>query len=247
MSAGRHEGRRASSCTSCSTTRTLPFVADRDPSAALTRSGAVHDHATHGRPIAFAVYGWGRTPVYPTAGTAWPISTELLLRIYRADRRSFWEVLSRGDRRYRVLLNNDRAGIYAIGYAVPRPIDHAVTMAEIATLAGLTFVVLLAVVGGLSRLAGRHPVTGRELLREIRRSFYRKLFLLFVAASVVPVLALALVTRNYVAGQLREGLETGAVGHGLGRPTRDRDRRQPAAARSQRPGRPRSPTRSWCR
>ena len=190
---------------------TLPFVADRDPSAALTRSGAIQDHATHVRPIAFAVYGWGRTPVYPTAGTAWPISTELLLRIYRADRRSFWEVLSRGDRRYRVLLNNDRAGIYAIGYALPRPIDHAVTMAEIATLAGLTFVVLLALLGGLSRLAGRHPVTGRELLREIRRSFYRKLFLLFVAASVVPVLALALVTRNYVAGQLREGLETGAV------------------------------------
>ena len=191
---------------------TLPFVADRDPSAALTRSGVVHDHATHGRPIAFAVYGWGRTPVYPTAGTAWPISTELLLKIYRNDRRSFWEVLSRGDRRYRVLLNNNRAGIYAIGYAVPRPIDHAVTMAEIATLAGLTFVALLAVVGGLSRLAGNHPATGRELLREIRRSFYRKLFLLFVAASVVPVLALALVTRNYVAGQLREGLETGAVG-----------------------------------
>ena len=135
---------------------TLPFVADRDPSAALTRNAAVHDHATHGRPIAFAVYGWGRTPVYPTAGTAWPISTELLLRIYRADRRSFWEVLSRGDRRYRVLLNNDRAGIYAIGYALPRPIDHAVTLAEIATLAGLTFVALLAMAGGLSRLAGRH-------------------------------------------------------------------------------------------
>ena len=190
---------------------TLPFVADRDPSAALTRSGAVHDHATHGRPIAFAVYGWGRTPVYPNAGTAWPISTELLLTIYRADRRPFWEVLARGDRRYHVLLNNDRAGIYAIGYALPRPIDHAVTMAEIATLAGVSFVVLLGLAGGLSRLAGRHPVTGRELLHEIRRSFYRKLFLLFVAASVVPVLALALVTRNYVAGQLREGLESGAV------------------------------------
>ncbi len=191
---------------------TLPFVADRDPSAALTRSGAVKDHATRGRPIAFAVYGWGRTPVYPTAGTAWPISTELLLKIYRNNRRALWEVLTRGDRRYRVLLNNDRAGIYAIGYALPRTIDYAVTMAEIAALAGLTFVVLLAVIGGLSRLAGRHPVTGRELLREVRRSFYRKLFLLFVAASVVPVLALALVTRNYVAGQLREGLESGAVG-----------------------------------
>ena len=54
--------------------------------------------------------------------------------------------------------------------------------------------------GCLGRLAGRHPVTGRALLREIRQSFYRKLFLLFVAASVVPVLALAFVTRAYVAG-----------------------------------------------
>jgi signal transduction histidine kinase len=190
---------------------TLPFVADLDPAAALARGGPPRDRATHGRSIGFAVYGWGRTPVFPTAGTAWPISTELLLRIYRADRRAFWEVLTRGDERWRVLLSNDRAGIYAIGYALPRPIDHAVTLAEVVTLAGLTFVVLVAGIGGLSRLAGRHPITGRALLREIRRSFYRKLFLLFVAAAVVPVLALALVTRNYVAGQLREGLESGAV------------------------------------
>ncbi len=190
---------------------TLPFVADQDPAAALARGGPPRDRATHGRQITFAVYGWGRTPVYPTAGTAWPISTELLLNIYRADRRPLWEVLSRTDQRYRVLLNNDRAGIYAIGYALPRPVDHAVTLAEVATLSGLTFIVLLGLIGGLSRMAGRQPVTGRELLREIRRSFYRKLFLLFVAASVVPVLALALVTRNYVAGQLREGLESGAV------------------------------------
>ena len=191
---------------------TLPFVADRDPAAALTRGGVVHDHGIDGEPISFAVYGWGRTPVYPTAGTAWPISTDLLRRIYRANYRAFWEVLSRGDRRYRVLLNNDRAGIYAIGYALPRPIDHGIALAEIVTLAGVTFVLLLALLGTINRLAGRHPVTGRDLLREIRQSFYRKLFLLFVAASVVPVLALALVTRNYLAGQLREGLETGAVG-----------------------------------
>ena len=79
-------------------------------------------------------------------------------------------------------LSNDRAGIYAIGYAVPRPIDHAVTMAEICDARRPD---LRGVAGGglgvLGRLSGRHPVTGRELLREIRRSFYRKLFLLFVA------------------------------------------------------------------
>ena len=40
-------------------------------------------------------------------------------------------------------------------------------------------------------LGGYRAVTGRALLREIRGSFYRKLFLAFVAAAVVPVLALA--------------------------------------------------------
>ena len=190
---------------------TLPFVAAADPAALLVRAGQTGGRLTHGRDIEFAVYGWGRTPVYPTAGTAWPISTELLRRIYRAGRTPFWETLSRGGREYRVLLSNDRAGIYAIGYVLPRPMDHAVALAEIGTLGGAVFVALLGLVGLFSRLAGRTPSTGRALLREIRRSFYRKLFLLFVAASVLPVLALAFVTRAYVAGQLQEGLESGAL------------------------------------
>jgi len=190
---------------------TLPFVAAQDPYAALFRPTLHAAERTYGREIGFAVYGWGRTPVYPTAGTAWPISQDLLIRLFRADRQPFWAELARGDRHYRVCLSNDRAGIYAIGYEVPRPLEHGVAMAEICTLAAATFVVLLIGLGVLGRLSGRHPVTGRALLREIRQSFYRKLFLLFVAASVVPVLALAFVTRAYVAAQLREGLEESAV------------------------------------
>jgi signal transduction histidine kinase len=190
---------------------TLPFVAAQDPYASLFRPTLHAAERTFGREVGFAVYGWGRTPVYPTAGTAWPISQELLLRLFRADRQPFWAELSRGDRRYQVFLSNDRAGIYAIGYEVPRPLDHGVAMAEIGTLSAATFVLLLVALGVLGRLSGRHPMTGRALLREIRQSFYRKLFLLFVAASVVPVLALAFVTRAYVAAQLREGLEASAL------------------------------------
>jgi signal transduction histidine kinase len=54
-------------------------------------------------------------------------------------------------------------------------------------------------------------VTGRALLREVRGSFYRKLFLAFVAAAVVPVIALAVLTRQYTAAQLRDGIESAAV------------------------------------
>ena len=190
---------------------TLPFVTAQDPYAALFRPGLQSADLTYGHEIDFAVYGWGRTPVYPTAGTAWPISDDLLHRVFRADRAPFWTVLEHGDQPSRVLLSNDRAGIYAIGYSQATPTDHAVALAEIGVLAGVTFVALVVGLGLLGRLAGRHPVTGRALLREIRQSFYRKLFLLFVAAAVVPVLAMALVTRAYVAGQLREGLEAGAL------------------------------------
>jgi signal transduction histidine kinase len=53
--------------------------------------------------------------------------------------------------------------------------------------------------------------TGRALLHEIRASFYRKLFLAFVLASIVPVLTLALVIRAYFATQLRADVEAEAT------------------------------------
>ena len=62
-----------------------------------------------------------------------------------------------------------------------------------------------------TRLARERPRTGRALLREIRASFYRKLFLAFVLASIVPVLILALVIRAYFATQLRADVEAEAT------------------------------------
>ena len=49
------------------------------------------------------------------------------------------------------------------------------------------------------------------MVQEIRSSFYRKLFLAFVAATLVPVLALALLVRASVASQLRADAEAGAA------------------------------------
>ena len=48
-------------------------------------------------------------------------------------------------------------------------------------------------------------------MREIRASFYRKLFLAFVAATVVPVLMLALLVRAYFANQLHNDVEAEAA------------------------------------
>ena len=52
---------------------------------------------------------------------------------------------------------------------------------------------------------------GRALLREIRASFYRKLFLAFVAAVVTPVALLAVVARTFVANEMRAGVEREAL------------------------------------
>ena len=57
----------------------------------------------------------------------------------------------------------------------------------------------------------RRGTTARALLREIRASFYRKLLLAFIAATVVPVVALALATRTYVADEMRANVEQEAV------------------------------------
>ncbi len=51
----------------------------------------------------------------------------------------------------------------------------------------------------------------QALLREVRASFYRKLFLAFVAAVVAPVALLAVVARNFVASEMRSGVEREAL------------------------------------
>ena len=55
------------------------------------------------------------------------------------------------------------------------------------------------------------PASGRALLDEVRASFYRKLFLAFVAAAIIPVLALALVSRAYIAGLMFDDIEKEAT------------------------------------
>src|SRR6185369_16113688 len=55
------------------------------------------------------------------------------------------------------------------------------------------------------------PASGRALLREIRSSFYRKLFLMFVAGAIVPVFILAVAIRTYFAAQLLAGADEAAA------------------------------------
>jgi signal transduction histidine kinase len=188
----------------------LPFIVSQSPYLELMRPVApVPGEGVSGRDIEFAVYGWSRTPLYTSGVTAWPLDDGVFSRI-ESSRAPLWAELSRGDALYAVYVLNDRGGIYALGFPVVSALDHLVNLAEIIVLAFGTYLLLLlatAVHGAVHR----RGTTARALLREVRASFYRKLLLAFIAAIVVPVAALAVATRTYVADQMRTNVEQEAL------------------------------------
>jgi signal transduction histidine kinase len=187
----------------------LSFISSRSPYMELLRPDNPGGEGVSGRDVEFAAYGWSQTPLYPIVGTAWSLPDEVFARVAES-RTPFWATLPRGSDKYDVYLLNDRGGIYALGYPVLSPLGHLVNLAELTVLAVGTYVVLLIGNAVFKRL-GRRSRMARDLLREVRESFYRKLFLAFVFAVIVPVIALVLVTRNYVAGQMEAGIEQEAV------------------------------------
>ncbi|HJR58089.1 MAG TPA: HAMP domain-containing sensor histidine kinase [Vicinamibacterales bacterium] len=191
--------------------RTLPFITSQSPYFEIFRSqGGAPAEGMTGSDVEIVIYGWGLTPLFASGGAAWPITDELFSRIY-SSREPFWTELNRGNTRWHVFLSNDRNGIYGLGYPTLTLFDRFVHLAELTTLAGAAFVIVLFATAVFTRIARERPRVGRALLREIRASFYRKLFLAFVLASIIPVLTLAFVIRAYFAGLLRADVEAEAA------------------------------------
>ena len=191
----------------------LPFLAAQNPYVALLGASESAVAAGEGRAredVAFVVYGWSRRPLYVSGGDAWTLPEPLFERL-AASREPFWATIADANVVSDVYLLSDRGAIYAIGYPRPSLLAHLSNVAELVALASVIFVVLLAAVSLGARLGGRSPVSGRALFREVRASFSRTLFLAFVAAVVVPVVALALVTRAYMATSLRQDIEREAT------------------------------------
>jgi signal transduction histidine kinase len=189
----------------------LPFITARSPYYELVRpANSAPQEGASGRAVQFVVYGWGRGSLYSSTTRAWPLDETLLARIADA-RQPFWTTMSDGERTFSTYILNDRVGIYVLGYPVITRIDHLINLAELTTLVGLTYAVLLALAWLASALSGTTAASGRELLREVRASFYRKLFLAFLAAAVVPVLVLAIATRTFFAAQLQAGVRSDAA------------------------------------
>ena len=191
--------------------RTLPFISSASPYTELVSPApSPRRGGQTGQDVELAIYGWGLQPIFQSGSDAWSIDEALFERLY-ASRESFWTTLSKGGQAYRTYVSNNRVGIYALGYPVFGAFDHLVRLAEISTLVGLIFVLLALATALGSWLTPDRYRLGRALLREVRTSFYRRLFLAFIAVTLVPALALAFGIRNYFTAQLRSDVEAGAA------------------------------------
>ena len=193
--------------------RNLLFISSQSPYFELFRptESRAPGEGTAGSDVDVAIYGWGLRPMYSSGRTAWPIDDALFQRIYDKSRAPFWARVRGTDGTSEVYFLNDRFFIYAIGYPALTLFDHLVHLAELTTLAGVTFLLVLAGTALFTRVSRSRARDGRALLREIRVSFYRKLLLAFVLAAVLPVLTLAFVIRAYFADLLRDAVQAEAA------------------------------------
>jgi signal transduction histidine kinase len=191
--------------------RTLPFIEARSPYlASLEPDASPQPEGTFGRDIELAVYGWSRAPTDVFGTSVWQLSDAVFQRLVES-RKPFWTAVRRDNVMFRVYFVSDRGGIYALGYPTITWVEHLVGLAELMFLTGALYLALLLMVTLANAVAHRPPASGRALFREVRASFYRKLFLSFVATAVIPIVILAFATHTYLVAQLGAGVQQRAA------------------------------------
>ncbi len=188
----------------------LSFITAQNPYAALMRSGQPSPAPRPRAEVELYVYGWSRRVMYSSVEAPPPLTEDVFRRAYES-REPFWTTITRGSAPLDVYVMSDRAAIYVLGTADPTAFGHVVTIAELVALAFAVFVLVLLGAALANFLLSRAPSTGRALLAEVRASFYQKLFLAFVLSAVIPVLALALVSRAYMASLMFADIESEAT------------------------------------
>ena len=187
----------------------LPFISSRSPYVDLFEGGDASPlPGAPGHDVEMVIYGWGLQPTFVSSRTGWAIDDALFQRIY-ASRAHFWTRLAKDSTLYEVLITNNRAGIYALGYPIHTPFDHVLGLSEIAILVIAAFALVLVgvMVGGLV-----FPGLHRQLaFRAVRARFAIKLQLWFLGVATAPVIVVAGLIQGYFADQLRASVEADAA------------------------------------
>ncbi len=186
--------------------RSLSFVPTNDPYFDVLRTSG-SERASRLTDLQVAVYGWGALTRFTSANAAWALTPDLLERLYQS-RAPFWTRLTSEGRPSDVYFANDRGGIYAVGIPVISAFEHLTRIAETLTLLAIAYVLGLLIDTAMSRFVRRRDAPLTVLIDDVRRSFYRKLFLSFVLAAVGPVVAMSLVFGTYMSGKLRADIES---------------------------------------
>ena len=191
--------------------RTLPFISSQSPYLeSLRPNRQAPPEGVSGRDVEFAVYGWSRAPIFESGTRVWKVDDAVFQQLIES-REPFWADVDRDGDAFRVYFLSDRGGIYALGYPVIDRAGHLMNLAELVFLVGVLYLASRLLLTLVSILTMRTPASGRDLLREVRSSFYRKLFLAFWAGAVVPVSILAVLARTYVQTQLNATAEEAAA------------------------------------
>jgi signal transduction histidine kinase len=189
----------------------LPFVALTTPYADVLGVAEGSSQSSRIPDVTVAVYGWGFRPIFASKPVPWTMTPSIFERLYNPAT-PFWRSMPTSDGTSHVYFSQNRAGVYALGYPAATIVDHATRLAEIAALAAMLFVALQIAAVLCAPLARLPQPPLRVLLHEVRASFYRKLFLVFVAVAVVPVLASALAFGGYMSARFHADVEAEAAG-----------------------------------
>jgi signal transduction histidine kinase len=188
----------------------LPFVSSPNPYSDVLAAA----DATPAQPrlpdLVVAVYGWGFEPIFTSGPVPWPMGQAVFDRLYQSGT-PYWGDYVADGRRYHVYFAQNRVGVYALGYPEPSWLEHATRVAELVALTALLFILCQAAALLYAPLIRQPKPPLRILLHEIRSSFYRKLFLAFVAVAVAPVLVAALAFGGYLTARFRADVENEAA------------------------------------
>lgn len=181
----------------------LPFISSPSPYTDVI-SGDQQGPQLPG--VRLAHYGWSSQPLFTSERAAWAVTPATFDRLYRTGE-PFWLSLTADDGTYDVHFSQNRDGIYALGVPRVTLVEHATRLAEIAVFVAVFFIAWQAVLLLHASLAQRTQAPMRQLYREVRTSFYRKLFIAFVVVAVVPVLAAAVAFGSYMTARFRADVE----------------------------------------
>ena len=189
----------------------LPFISSRSPYVELFAGpDAAPVPGAPGHDVELVIYGWGLQPTFVSSRTGWAIDDRLFQQIYDASRAPFWTRFATEDSTpYDVLITNDQAGIYALGYPIHTWFDHLLHLSELAILVIAAFALVLVIIIGVGLMFPR--LRGQLVFREVRPRFALKLQLWFLGVATAPVLVVAVLIQGYFAGQLLADVEAGAI------------------------------------